>query len=147
VAGPDRSSSPELARGALRPRAAGRHAGGCAGTGGLPAELQSRLARACRSRFARCGVLHTWDSYRGALDGLLRTRSGSPRRPRLQAADVPITLAEGQRDLVPVPGRAAGFAAAAPTVRHLTHPDAAHLMPLSEGHWCATLIAVGRGGR
>jgi hypothetical protein len=74
-------------------------------------------------------------------------RSGSPRRPRLQAADVPITLAEGQRDLVPVPGRAAGFAAAAPTVRHLTHPDAAHLMPLSEGHWCATLIAVGRGGR
>jgi hypothetical protein len=38
-------------------------------------------------------------------------------------------------------GRAAGFAAAAPTVRHLTHPDAAQLTPLSEGHWCATLIA------
>lgn len=50
-------------------------------------------------------------------------------------------MAEGRRDPVPVPGRAAEFAATTPSVRHLTHPDAAHLLPLSEGEWCATLIA------
>ncbi len=90
---------------------------------------------------ARAAVKHTWDSYRGALEGLLRTPEWEPALYRLAAAGVPITLAEGRRDPVPVPGRAAEFAAAAPSVRHLTHPDAAHLLPLSEGEWCATLIA------
>lgn len=90
---------------------------------------------------ARAAVKHTWDSYRGALDGLLRMPEWEPALHRLAAAGVPIILAEGRRDLVPVPGRAAEFAAASPSVRHLTHPDAAHLLPLSEGEWCATLIA------
>jgi len=126
-----------------------------AGDGPLPAKLCGWM---CRYRTAaswvavaarpdlpvpvsRAGVMHTWDSYRGALNGLLRTPEWEPALVQLQTADVPITMAEGRRDPVPVPGRAAGFAAAAPSVRHLTHPDAAHLMPLSEGHWCATLIA------
>lgn len=90
---------------------------------------------------ARAAVKHTWDSYRGAVDGLLRTPEWEPALHRLAAAGVPIILAEGRRDPVPVPGRAAEFAATTPSVRHLTHPDAAHLLPLSEGEWCATLIA------
>ncbi len=54
---------------------------------------------------------------------------------------MPVTLAEGARDVVPVPERAAEIADANPTVRYMTHPQAAHLMPLSEGEWCARLIA------
>lgn len=42
---------------------------------------------------------------------------------------------------MPVPGRAAGFADALPTVRHPVHPHAAHVMPLSDGDWCARLVA------
>ncbi len=91
---------------------------------------------------ARSGVKHTWDSYRGALNHLLRSPDWEPALRRLAAHGVPIILAEGGRDPVPVPGRAAAFAAAAPTVRHLTHPYATHLMPLSESDWCATLIAT-----
>lgn len=90
---------------------------------------------------ARAAVKHTWNSYRGALNGLIRAPDWEPALHRLVAAGVPVTLAEGHRDPVPVPGRAAGFAAASPMVRHLTHPDATHLMPLSEGEWCADLIA------
>ncbi len=90
---------------------------------------------------ARSGVQHTWDSYRSALDGLLRAPEWEAALHRLTASGVPITLAEGRRDPVPVPGRAAALAAAAPTVQHPTRQDATHLMPLSEGGWCATLIA------
>ncbi|MHA6781785.1 alpha/beta fold hydrolase [Pseudonocardia saturnea] len=89
---------------------------------------------------ALAGVQHTWDSYRGSLNGLLRTPEWEPALHRLGAAGVPVTLAEGARDPVPVPGRAAELAAAAPTVRHLIHPTATHLMPLTEGGWCAGLI-------
>lgn len=91
---------------------------------------------------ARSGVQHTWDSYRGALNGLLRAPEWEDALHRLTASGVPITLAEGRRDPVPVPGRAAAFAACAPTVRLLTHPRAAHLMPLSHGAWCAAVISA-----
>lgn len=54
---------------------------------------------------ARSGVKHTWDSYRGALDGLLRAPDWEPALDRIAAADIPVVLVEGGADPVPVPGR------------------------------------------
>ena len=52
---------------------------------------------------ARSGVKHTWDSYRGALDGLLRAPDWEPALDRIAAADIPVVLVEGGADPVPVP--------------------------------------------
>lgn len=89
---------------------------------------------------ARSAVLHTWDSYRGALISLLRAPDWEPALHRLAAAEIPVVLVEGGADPVPVPGRAAALAVAAVSVRHVTLENATHLLPLSEGHWCAALL-------
>ena len=89
---------------------------------------------------ARSGVKHTWDSYRGALDGLLRAPDWEPALDRLAAADIPVILVEGGADPVPVPGRAAALAETAGSVRHLVLQNATHLLPLTEGDWCAALL-------
>ncbi|WP_219418104.1 alpha/beta fold hydrolase [Pseudonocardia nigra] len=90
---------------------------------------------------ARAAVQHTWGSYRAALNDLVRSPEWQPALDALGRAAVPITLAEGARDAVPVSGRAAALADARPSVRYLAQPRAAHVMPLSEGEWCARLIA------
>lgn len=89
---------------------------------------------------ARAGVQHTWDSYRGALDGLLRAPDWEPAQDRLVAADIPVILVEGSADPVPVPGRAAALAETAGSVRHLVLENATHMLPLTEGDWCAALL-------
>lgn len=71
-----------------------------------------------------------------------RTLEWEPSLRRLAAAGLPIILAEGRRDPAPVPGQTVALASAAPTLRHLTHPHATHLMPQSEGDWGATLITT-----
>lgn len=124
------------------------------GDGPLPARL---CAWVCRHRtfagwvavairpdlpvaVARSGVQHTWDSYRGALDELIRAPHWEPALDRLAAADIPVVLVESGADPVPVPGRAAALAGAARSVRHLAVENATHLLPLSEGDWCAALL-------
>lgn len=89
---------------------------------------------------ARSGVRHTWDSYRGALVGLLRAPDWEPALAQLAAAHIPVILVEGGADPVPVPGRAAALAETAGSVRHLVLENATHLLPLSEGDWCAALL-------
>lgn len=89
---------------------------------------------------ARSGVKHTWDSYRGALVGLLRAPDWEPALGQLAAADIPVILVEGGADPVPVPGRAAALSEATESVRHLVLENATHLLPLSEGDWCAALL-------
>lgn len=89
---------------------------------------------------ARAGVKHTWDSYRGALDGLLRAPDWEPALDQLAAAGIPVILVEGGADPVPVPGRAAALAETAGSVRHRVLENATHLLPLSEGDWCAALL-------
>ena len=39
-----------------------------------------------------------------------------------------------------MPGRAAALAEAAVSVRHVILKNATHLLPLTEGDWCAALI-------
>jgi len=90
---------------------------------------------------ALSAVRHTWDSYRGALAGLLYAPGWEPALERLAAVGVPVMLVEGSADPVPVPGRAAALAGANASVRYLTRNDATHMLPLTEGEWCATLVA------
>jgi len=89
---------------------------------------------------ALSAVGHTWDSYRGALAGLLYAPNWACALDRLAAAVVPVVLVEGGADPVPVPGRAAVLAGSTASVRHLTRNHATHMLPLTEGEWCATLI-------
>lgn len=90
---------------------------------------------------ARSAVEHTWDSYLGALDGLLHASDWKPALDRLAAAGVPVVLVEGSVDPVPVPGRAAALADVTRTVRYVERTHATHMLPLTEGDWCANLVA------
>ena len=90
---------------------------------------------------ALSAVRHTWDSYRGALDGLLYAPCWESALDRLAVAGVPVTLVEGTADPVPVPGRAAALAGATTSVRLLPRDGATHMLPLIDGEWCAALVA------
>lgn len=91
---------------------------------------------------ARMGVQHTWRSYTGALDGLIRDAAWRPGLQRLAHRGADVWLVEGGRDDVPVPRRAGALAATHPNVRHLVHPDAGHDLPLSRPGWAARQIAA-----
>jgi len=90
---------------------------------------------------ARTGVKHTWHTYTGSMNGLIRD-AGWQRAPRvLSRAGVPVVLVAGDADPVPVPGRAAELAAAWPAVTERRHPSADHGLPLTHPVWCRRLIA------
>jgi pimeloyl-ACP methyl ester carboxylesterase len=91
---------------------------------------------------ARSAVEHTWDGYHGSLQGCVRSGDWEPALAELSAAGIPITFLEAAQDPVPIPGRAAAFAAALPAVHYEPHPTAGHLLPLSDASWCAARIAV-----
>lgn len=127
-----------------------------AGDGPLPREMcawmcahrttASWLAVAARPSLpvtvARAGVKHTWDTYRGSLDGVIRNRGWEPALQHLDVARVPITILEGARDPVPVPGRAAQIVADLPAAELHVHPYAAHHLPMTDVSWCAGRIAT-----
>ncbi|MDT0276085.1 alpha/beta fold hydrolase [Blastococcus goldschmidtiae] len=88
---------------------------------------------------ARSGVKHTWDTYSGAMEGLIRDDGWLPA---LDALDrIPLTLAAGACDPVPVAGRAAELARARPALRSVVHPQADHELPLTHPGWCRQLIS------
>lgn len=91
---------------------------------------------------ARAAVKHTWDTYRGSLIDIICNPAWEPALRQLAAAGVPITLLEGTRDPVPVPGRAAELVAALPAAAHRMHPHAAHYLPMTDAAWCAGQIAA-----
>jgi len=91
---------------------------------------------------ARAAVRHTWASYRGSLDELIRHSGWEAVLHELGVAGVPVTLAEATGDPVPVPGRAAELAAGFPAVRHEVHRGGSHALPLTDGEWCASLITA-----
>lgn len=90
---------------------------------------------------ARAAVQHSWDSYQGSLDGLLRAPDWEPALERLAARAVPVVLVEAGDDPVPVPGRAAASSRAEASVQHLVREAAGHQLPLSDGEWCAEVVA------
>ncbi|WP_324276989.1 alpha/beta hydrolase [Blastococcus brunescens] len=88
---------------------------------------------------ARSGVKHTWDTYSGAMDGLVRDDGWLPALDALE--QIPLTLAAGACDPVPAPGRAAELARTRPALRSVVHPEADHVLPLTHPDWCRRLIA------
>jgi len=90
---------------------------------------------------ARSGVQHTWDSYRGSLIALIRSAEWEPALCRLAEAGVAVTLAEGSRDSVTVSGRAATLAAGLPGLAWAQHLGAGHQLPITDGAWCAAVVA------
>ena len=90
---------------------------------------------------ARLGVRHTWHTYTGSLDGLIRDAGWSTALGVLSHAGIPVTLAVGIADAVPVLGRAQGLAGTWPGVRHVVHPRADHGLPFTDPEWCRALVA------
>ncbi len=56
------------------------------------------------------------------------------------ARTVPVVLAEGARDPVPVPGRMAALADTFDTVTVRVHPSASHDLPIAYAAWCRALL-------
>ncbi len=90
---------------------------------------------------ARAGVKHTWSTYSSSINALIRDTGWYHALDVLARAHIPVTVAAGVADPVPVPGRAAALAATWTDVRHVTHPDGDHGLPLSDPGWCRQLIA------
>lgn len=96
---------------------------------------------------ARDGVLHTWPAYRGSLDALVLRSGWRTALAQLQRRDVPVHLLNGDRDDVPVPGRADRLARALPGVSAEVVEGADHALPLSHPHTViASLERVLAGG-
>lgn len=90
---------------------------------------------------ARRGVQHTWPAYLGSMNGVLLHPGWKESLARLSRNAVPVVIAEGAHDPVPVPGRAADLARTFASVEHRVHPRASHDLPLAQGLWCRNLIA------
>ncbi len=89
---------------------------------------------------ARYGVRHTWASYLGAMNGVIRRGGWESALRQLEARQVPVILAEGARDPVPVPGRADALAVEHANVRVLTHPTADHELPITDPAWSLAVV-------
>ncbi len=89
---------------------------------------------------ARMGVRHTWPSYLGAMNSVIRNPGWEQPVRQLDAAGVPMLLAEGARDPVPVPGRSTELAARYRNVNVIAHPTADHELPMTEPAWCIKLL-------
>jgi len=89
---------------------------------------------------ARSGVKHTWSAYSGSLEGLIRDTGWYAALEPLSRAGIPVTLAAGAADPVPVPGRSAELAHEWPRLRQLLHPRADHELPLTDPEWCRRLL-------
>ncbi len=89
---------------------------------------------------ARGGVRHTWPAYLGAMNGFIRSNAWRDDVATLAARGVPVLLADGARDPVPVAGRAEALAGDFDTVTVRVHPRASHDLPVAYPAWCRTLL-------
>ncbi len=85
---------------------------------------------------ARMAVRHSWASYLGALNGVIRHGGWETSLRALDAAHVPVLLADGAGDPVGVPARASELAARYRNVTAVTHPTARHELPITHPNWC-----------
>jgi len=92
---------------------------------------------------ARQGVRHTWPAYLGGMNGVILRGGWEDAVHRLDAAGIPIVLAAGRRDRVPVAGLAEELGERYPCVRVLGHPGAGHDLPLTDPDWCVRTLTEG----
>ncbi len=89
---------------------------------------------------ARMGVRHTWPSYLAAMNGVIRHGGWESALQDLETGGVPVLLANGAQDPVPVPGRAAELAARHANIEAVQHPTADHELPISHPVWCVGAV-------
>jgi pimeloyl-ACP methyl ester carboxylesterase len=93
----------------------------------------------------RMAVRHSWASYTGAMNSVIRHGGWETPLRALEAAGVPVLLADGAVDPVPVRERAAGVAGRHRNVTAAAHATAGHQLPITHPTWCVNLVAA-RGG-
>lgn len=88
---------------------------------------------------ARAGVQHTWEAYRRSFDALVAGQSWEGALARLAERGIPVRLVDGDRDPVPVPGRARELAARFESV-HAAQLTGRHDLPLARPAGCVAII-------
>jgi pimeloyl-ACP methyl ester carboxylesterase len=88
----------------------------------------------------RMAVRHTWASYTAAMNDVIGCGGWAGPLAALEQAGTPVVLADGARDPVPVPGRAAELAALHANIALATHGGAGHQLPITHASWCADLL-------
>ncbi|MDQ2946263.1 MAG: hypothetical protein M3Y27_10035, partial [Acidobacteriota bacterium] len=87
---------------------------------------------------SRRTVLHTWPAYRGALSIFFATWTAAFEK--LDRANVPIDLIAGKHDRSQVEGLAHALAAKYSCVTATRVKDAAHILPITHGEFCADQV-------
>ncbi len=88
---------------------------------------------------ARDSVEHTWPGYIAGFDSLVRDREWTDALDDLAARNVPVWLVDGDKDPVPVPGRADELAARFANIS-ATRRLGGHRLPLSDPIGCASIV-------
>jgi pimeloyl-ACP methyl ester carboxylesterase len=88
---------------------------------------------------ARDSVEHTWPGYIAGFDSLVRDPEWTDALVDLAARNVPVRLVDGDKDPVPVPGRANELAARFANVSTTRRPGG-HRLPLSDPVGCASIV-------
>ena len=88
---------------------------------------------------AKDGVKHTWPSYIQSFATLVAADTWTGAIAALSCRGVPVLLADGDMDPVPVPGRARALATEFSTVTTRTH-HGGHDLPLASPGWCSELL-------
>lgn len=70
----------------------------------------------------------------------VRSSDWQPAVEQLACSRVPVVLAAGARDPIPVPNRAAELARRHPGFRALAHQEGDHGLPLTHPAWCADVV-------
>lgn len=88
---------------------------------------------------ARAGVRHTWEAYTRSFDALVAGQTWEGALAHLDERGIPVLLVDGDRDPVPVPGRAVELAERYSRVSARGLPGR-HDLPLADSAACAGVI-------
>lgn len=88
---------------------------------------------------ARDSIEHTWPGYIAGFDSLVRDPGWTDALDDLAARNVRVGLVDGDKDPVPVPGRADELAARFANISATRRPGG-HRLPLSDPIGCASIV-------
>jgi pimeloyl-ACP methyl ester carboxylesterase len=89
---------------------------------------------------ARKAVRHSWASYVGAMNGVIRSGGWQTALITLQSANVNVLLADGAHDPVQAPSRASELATRYRNVMTVSNPTARHQLPITHPRWCVNQL-------
>lgn len=103
--------------------------------------LSAALAPNWPVALARQAPWHTWESYVAGLTDVILSCNWRGPLETLNAAGVPVVIAQGADDPVPVEGRGAELERQYRCVATAVEPGADHQLPLTHAAWAASLLA------